>query len=230
MDDQAPHYLLFAHTDTTSDPPRWRVELSVPGGAKVFAATDSEPDARGERLELLAVVRGLEALNQPSRVTLVTSSRYVRRGMAYGLPEWRQNDWSWQWYGQMVPVKNRDLWQRLDGALEYHRVECRRWRFDTPHQTIERPESPPPSAPIGMESSAPDDVQGPARQQVAVNNRRTRVKARSMLVKRAPTVEHAQSAEGLFQHWIERAGLYLLRLSNHRAVAGSGRTGLYAAK
>ena len=91
------------------------------------------PNAQGERLELLAVVRGLEALEQPSRVTLVTPSKYVNRGLTYGLAEWRANDWQWEHFGEMVPVKNRDLWQRVDRALAYHQLECRTWRFDLPH-------------------------------------------------------------------------------------------------
>jgi hypothetical protein len=96
-------------------------------------AEDSEPEIHGERLELLAVVRGLEALDQPSRVTLMTSSRYVNRGLTYGLEEWRRNDWTWESFGEMVPVKNQDLWQRLDQALRFHRLEVRPIRVDGPH-------------------------------------------------------------------------------------------------
>ena len=47
-------------------------------------------------------------------MTLVTPSRYVKRGINYGLPEWGRNGWKWEHFGEMVPVKNRDLWQRLD--------------------------------------------------------------------------------------------------------------------
>jgi hypothetical protein len=82
------------------------------------------------------VVRGLEALEQPSRVTLVTPSKYVNRGITYGLPEWRSTGWQWEHFGEMVPVKNRDLWQRVDRALDIHRVECRTWRFDLPHGPV----------------------------------------------------------------------------------------------
>jgi RNase H-like protein len=66
-------------------------------------------------------------------VTLVTPSKYVNRGLAQGLPEWRHNGWQWEHFGEMVPVKNRDLWQRVDRALDYHQVQCRSWRFDLPH-------------------------------------------------------------------------------------------------
>jgi ribonuclease HI len=130
--DARPHFLLISQTPP-DDAGRWQVTLKGDDGKPVFQASDREPDVRGERLELLAVVRGLEALAQPSRVTLLTPSRYVRRGIALGLAEWRNNGWSWEWYGQMTPVKNRDLWQRLDRAMSVHQVECRSWRFDPPH-------------------------------------------------------------------------------------------------
>jgi ribonuclease HI len=128
-----PHYLLFSESCRQSDQSQWRFVLQSIDGSQQFEAADDEPDVQGERLELLAVVRGLEALEQPSRVTLVTPSKYVNRGLTYGLDEWRANDWHWEHYGEMVPVKNRDLWQRVDKALEFHQLECRTWRFDLPH-------------------------------------------------------------------------------------------------
>ncbi len=112
---------------------QWRFVLQLIDGTEQFEAADAEPDAQGERLELLAVVRGLEALAQPSRVTLVTPSRYVNRGLNYGLTEWRANGWRWEHYGEMVPVKNRDLWQRVNRALKFHQLDCRTWRFDPAH-------------------------------------------------------------------------------------------------
>src|SRR5690606_23293920 len=84
----------------------------------------------GERLELLAVVRGLEALDGPARVTLVTKSRYVSRGLRFGMTEWRANDWQWERFGRVVPVKDHDLWQRIDRALLFHQVECQAWQFE----------------------------------------------------------------------------------------------------
>jgi ribonuclease HI len=128
-----PHYLLFSESCQKNSQGKWRFVLQTIDGTEQFEAADAEPDAQGERLELLAVVRGLEALGQPSRVTLVTSSKYVNRGLKYGLPEWRANDWQWEHYGEMVPVKNQDLWQRVDRALIYHSLDCRTWRFDPPH-------------------------------------------------------------------------------------------------
>lgn len=132
-----PHYLLFSESRRHREQGQWRFVLQSIDGSGQFEAADDEPDVAGERLELLAVVRGLEALEQPSRVTLVTPSKYVNRGLAFGLDEWRANDWQWEHYGEMVPVKNLDLWQRVDRALLYHQLECRTWRFDLPHDAAE---------------------------------------------------------------------------------------------
>lgn len=101
-----------------------------------MVASDHEPASCGERLELLAVVRGLEALDGPSRVTLVTKSRYVSRGMKHGLAEWRANEWRWERFGRIVPVKDSDLWQRVDRALLFHEVDCQAWQFEASTETV----------------------------------------------------------------------------------------------
>jgi ribonuclease HI len=133
-----PHYLLFSESSRKNQQGQWRFVLQSIDGSEQLEAADDEPNVQGERLELLAVVRGLEALEQPSRVTLVTPSKYVNRGLAFGLEEWRNNGWEWEHYGEMVPVKNRDLWQRVDRALGFHQLECRTWRFDLPHAASEK--------------------------------------------------------------------------------------------
>ena len=128
-----PHYLLFSETSRTCDSGLWCFSLQTADGSEEFEAADEEPKIRGERLDLLTVVRALESLDQPSRVTLVGCSPYVRQGMQWGLREWRSNGWQWEFFGQMVPVKNGDLWQRLDRALVFHTVDRRHRRFDPPH-------------------------------------------------------------------------------------------------
>lgn len=129
----APHFLLISESSRKQRQGQWRFKLQAVDGSAELEASDAEPDIQGERLELLAVVRGLEALDQPSRVTLVTPSKYVHRGLVYGLDEWRTNGWSWEHFGQMVPVKNRDLWQRLDRAMSVHELEFQPWRWDAAH-------------------------------------------------------------------------------------------------
>lgn len=100
----------------------WRFRLTEIDGDHQLEIIDREPGCCPERLGLLAVVRGLEAIDRPSRVFLTTSSRYVHQGIAFGLDEWRENDWRWECFGRLVPIKNLDLWQRIDLALQYHEV------------------------------------------------------------------------------------------------------------
>ena len=72
-----PHYLLFADAETHSEYGRWRFVLESILGGDALQVDDVEVDVQGERLELLAVIRGLEAIEQPSRVMLVTCLLYT---------------------------------------------------------------------------------------------------------------------------------------------------------
>lgn len=126
----AVHYLLFA--EAAIEPNQggsWRFVLENVATGESFSANDFEPIDCHERLELLAVVRGLEAIDHSARVTLVTKSRYVNRGLKRGLNDWRANGWQWERFGRVVPVRDHDLWKRVDRALNYHQVDCRLWQF-----------------------------------------------------------------------------------------------------
>ncbi len=147
MDSPGPRYYLFSDCRAGGETGRWRFVLRGPDGSQRMMAEDREPGVRGERLELLSVVRGLESLEEPSRVTLMTSCTYVREGVRHGLNEWRNNGWRWERFGQMVPVKDLDLWQRVDRAMEFHQVDCRTYRVDPPHGAGPgAPGMPPPPA------------------------------------------------------------------------------------
>ncbi len=80
-----------------------------------------DPDTTNNRMELMAVIRALEALTRPAEVILSVDSRYVRDGVERWMPRWKRNGWQTR---ERLPVKNQDLWQRLDQALAPHRV---RW-------------------------------------------------------------------------------------------------------
>lgn len=127
------HYLLYLEAGFPHDAGRWRFTLRKPDGSLMFEACDSEPEIQGDRLALLTVVRALETLDEPAKVTLVGCHRYVKHGMMYGLAEWRENGFRWECFGEMKPVKNADLWQRLDQALRFHEVICQLRRIDPPH-------------------------------------------------------------------------------------------------
>jgi ribonuclease HI len=133
MRSNPPRYVLTTEAFTDGPQPRWRFELLDDEGQQALSAEDTEPGARRDRLELLAVVRGLEALEQASSVAVQSTSAYVRRGITEGLDEWRSNGWTWERFGEQVPVQNQDLWQRLDRALAIHHVHCRQWRIDPAH-------------------------------------------------------------------------------------------------
>ena len=134
-----PHFLLFCDTHHNDNPlgessqlpysnvggGRWHFVLEQLDGPERLEAADSESSVNRERLALLSVVRGLEALEQPSQVTLVTTSRYVSRGLRYGLSSWRDTDYMWERFGEQRPVRNSDLWRRVDTALQFHGVKCR---------------------------------------------------------------------------------------------------------
>ena len=79
------------------------------------------------RMELLAAAVGLEALTQPCSVDLWTDSQYVRQGITQWLAGWKQKGWR---TSNKKPVKNQDLWQRLDAAQARHTV---RWHWVKGH-------------------------------------------------------------------------------------------------
>ena len=134
-----PHYLLYSEAGRGVEPGSWRFILQATEGSNQVEVADAEPDIRGERLSLLTVVRALESLDQPSHVTLMTSDPYVRQGIRFGLSEWRSNGWQWEFFGQMVPIKHSDLWQRMDRALRFHRMEFGCWRIDRAHGPEQSP-------------------------------------------------------------------------------------------
>jgi ribonuclease HI len=136
-----PHFLLFSEAWVDGDQGNWRFVLTPVGAGESLSAVDAENDACLERLELLAVVRGLEAIDQPARVTLVTNSRYVNRGLKHGLADWRASDWHWERFGQLVPVRHADLWRRVDRALQFHELDCRLWRFQSHAEPLSAPET-----------------------------------------------------------------------------------------
>jgi ribonuclease HI len=80
-----------------------------------------EPTATtNNRMELMAPIRALESLKRPSVVHMYTDSTYVRNGITQWMANWKRNGWQTT---AKQPVKNADLWQRLEDAAERHEVE-----------------------------------------------------------------------------------------------------------
>jgi ribonuclease HI len=118
---------LILICESTPDPAnlegRWKFRLETNDGLLVLEADDVEA-ADAQRLALYSVIRGLEAIEAPSKVTLVIGDRYILQGLRRGLATWRDTDFRWEHYGRMLPVANADLWRRIDRALSIHRVQA----------------------------------------------------------------------------------------------------------
>ena len=87
------------------------------------------------RMELLAAIAGLEALKKTSKVSLTTDSQYVRQGITQWVSNWKRNGWK---TAQKKPVKNQDLWQRLDAVVAQHDVEWHWVKGHSGHPENER--------------------------------------------------------------------------------------------
>lgn len=87
------------------------IEKELSGGEKMTT---------NNRMELMAAISGLEALTRPSEVKLYTDSQYVQKGVTEWLPGWIKRGWK---TADKKPVKNADLWQRLDAARQKHKVD-----------------------------------------------------------------------------------------------------------
>ncbi len=99
-------------------PGGWGVVIR--SGSREKELSGGEPHTTNNRMELLAAIRGLEALKRPCDVTLYTDSIYVRDGISKWIHGWRKNGWR---TADRKPVKNAELWQELLTAAAPHRIE-----------------------------------------------------------------------------------------------------------
>lgn len=99
-------------------PGGWGVWLHYNGHEKELWG--GAADTTNNRMELTAVIEGLTALKRPCKVELYTDSEYVRKGMTEWLAGWKQRGWK---TAARKPVKNADLWQRLEQLAEGQQVE-----------------------------------------------------------------------------------------------------------
>ena len=99
-------------------PGGWGVLLTSGEHVKELAGAD--PLTTNNRMELTAVIRALEALKGPSRLRIFTDSEYVRRGITEWVGSWKARGWK---TADRKPVKNQDLWERLDTLAAGHQIE-----------------------------------------------------------------------------------------------------------
>ncbi|MEW6367775.1 MAG: ribonuclease HI [Acidobacteriota bacterium] len=102
-------------------PGGWAAILRDPLSGKESRISGAEKRTTNNRMEMMAVIKALEILKMPCRVTLTTDSQYVSKGLSEWLDGWRRRGWRTAGGGA---VKNLDLWQRLDGLREVHKLRC----------------------------------------------------------------------------------------------------------
>jgi len=96
-------------------------------GSTEKTLSGGEPDTTNNRMELMAAIMALEALTQPCQVVLTTDSRYVMDGITQWMANWKKRGWK---TASKQPVKNADLWRRLDAACSKHTIE---WQWVKGH-------------------------------------------------------------------------------------------------
>jgi ribonuclease HI len=99
-------------------PGGWGVLLRYKGNEKTLYGAERE--TTNNRMELMAAIQALESLTRQCKVQLTTDSQYVQKGITEWLPNWKRRGWK---TAAKKPVKNVDLWQRLDKAVAEHDVE-----------------------------------------------------------------------------------------------------------
>ncbi|MGK2741478.1 ribonuclease HI [Tepidicaulis sp. LMO-SS28] len=114
-------------------PGGWGAILRYNGTEKELSG--GEQLTTNNRMELMAAIMALEALKRPSKVALYTDSVYVRDGITKWIHGWKRNGWK---TAAKKPVKNDDLWKRLDAALKNHEIEWHWVRGHSGHPENER--------------------------------------------------------------------------------------------
>lgn len=109
-------------------PGGWGALLMMGNREKELSGAD--PSTTNNRMELTAVIRALEAMKRPVQARLYTDSEYVQRGISEWLPGWKSRGWR---TADRKPVKNQDLWQRLDELAALHDIE---WRWVRGHAGV----------------------------------------------------------------------------------------------
>lgn len=104
-------------------------------GDRTHEIFGGEPLTTNNRMELTAVIRALEALKRPSRVRLHTDSQYVQQGITGWIHQWKKRGWR---TADRKPVKNEDLWRRLDEIAAPHEIEWVWVRGHSGHDGNER--------------------------------------------------------------------------------------------
>lgn len=133
---------LFAYTDGACSgnpgPGGWGAILIARDGDKVLKERElngGEAHTTNNKMELMAAIAALEALDRPTSLTIVTDSSYVKDGITTWIHGWKKRGWK---TAGKKPVKNEDLWKRLDAATQRHDVTWEWVRGHAGHPENER--------------------------------------------------------------------------------------------
>ena len=119
-------------------PGGWAFILRHLKTGKEKESSGAERETTNNRMEMTAVIRGLEALKRPTSVELISDSTYVGKGISQWMPKWKENGWRRRESGHWVEVKNEDLWRRLDALLKRHHLRFTHIRGHSGHAENER--------------------------------------------------------------------------------------------
>jgi len=119
-------------------PGGWAYILRHPASGKKLEASGGESGTTNNRMELRAVIAGLESLKKRSRVEIVTDSEYVAKGCLEWLPGWKKNGWRRREGKRLKPLKNEEIWRKLDELLARHEVRFTVVRGHAGHPENER--------------------------------------------------------------------------------------------
>ncbi len=119
-------------------PGGWAFILRHPASGKEISKSGGERETTNNRMELTAVIRGLESLKRPTSVELLTDSVYVGKGLTEWMPKWKVNGWRRKEGGRMKEVVNLDLWRRLDDLIARHQIKFTHVRGHSGHVENER--------------------------------------------------------------------------------------------
>jgi ribonuclease HI len=139
-DNGLPQVILFSDGACRGNPGPggWACILRHPATGTERELSGGQASTTNNQMELQAVISGLEALKRRSRVRVVTDSTYVAKGSAEWLPTWKANNWRRREGKSWKPVKNEELWRKLDELLARHHVEFELVRGHTGHPENER--------------------------------------------------------------------------------------------
>ena len=140
MNTRAPEVHLFTDGACSGNPGPggWAFVLRHVPTKTEKEVSGAEQHTTNNRMELTAVIRGLQALKRPCRVEVFTDSEYVRKGLTEWMAKWKVNDWQRREGKTFKPVKNVELWQALDQLIQEHDVTYTHVKGHSGHPENER--------------------------------------------------------------------------------------------